>query len=46
MIYDIVMFITFPTTMIVMGLGAKMNPVQWAGLSLAVIGMILMRVEL
>jgi len=44
MLYDNIMFLTYVFTMVVLGCGAKFVPHQWLGVSLIVLGSIMLRV--
>ena len=44
MLYDNIMFLTYVFTMAILGCGAKFVPHQWLGVSLIVLGSIMLRV--
>lgn len=46
MLYDNVMFLTYVGTMVVLGAHGRLSCWQWVGVSLVVVGSVLMRVDL
>lgn len=46
LIYDVVIFFSYVLTLLALGCGKGVTMIQWIGFSVAIIGMILMKVKL